>query len=191
MSESNACPEQPEYPAHVEPHARGPLPVSQRPESIGFAGMSLLMAHSAVSHTVEAVDHGFTADNNFFIISGAVMSAVTAYNAVRSHKETEAYKTATEAERNTPEAVDRKRFVRTLRNISWGGGVVLSTEVAILEGIQAVNAESTEEGFIKGGIATAAVIAGRASLSGLKKSWTTYKALKAQAAALKAAEPKP
>ena len=184
-------PEQPEYPQHLEHQTQGPLPVSQRPESIGFAGMSLLMAHSAVSHTVEAVDQGFTADNSFFIISGAVMSAVTAYNAVRSHKETEAYKTATEAERNTPEAIDRKGFLRSLRTISWGGALVVSTEVAILEGIQAVNAESTEEGFVKGGITAGAVIAGRASLSGLKKSWGKYKALKAQAAALKAAEPKP
>jgi hypothetical protein len=174
---------------HAQAHTEGPLPVSQRPESIAFGGMALLVGGTCVSNMVEVADKGLTEATSLGVLSTGVVAIGCGWHALRAHRETLAYKSASEEERNSPNAVDRKRFVRSIRSIGWGGSLVISAELGVIEVVEAVGADSTTEGLTKGGFALVAAYAFKTAASGLKTSLRKQKELKGQAALLEAANP--
>lgn len=163
--------------------ATGPIPVYQRPESIAWGAFSLFMGSSFAANTVEVVNDGLSQGNAFGGASAAAMTAFTAYNAIKAHRETGAYKNATAEERNSPRAIERRHFVRTMRTLAWGGATILCGEVAVLEAINAAEAGTTPEGLAHLGATAVSAFAGTKTVPGFFKSRREQKRLKELSAA--------
>lgn len=158
----------------------GPLPVSQRPESIAFGAFSLYLGSTLAAEVIDAASNGLSTHN---VSSGAfagVMAGLTGVQAIRSHKETVAYNHATEEERNAPRTLGRRYMVRTCRSTAWAGGIMACGEFSTLGIIKAIGAENIPDSLP--GVGIAAVAGGIAikMIPGFRASWIKQRHLKKQ-----------
>lgn len=158
--------------------AEGPLPVYQRLESIGYGAASFLMASTFVGEVAEAVNNGITKFQAIEGVSAVVMSGLAGRMAVRAHRDTEAYKHATDEERNSPPAMERRYFTRSLRTLAWGSATAVSAEIGLLEAANTVQSGSVKEGLAHAGATAITALIGTKTVAGFRQSRKEQKRLK-------------